>query len=307
MRNKVYIYGNERISLQQNTKKINFYKRKTYRGIVTDIRAQEEEIEKLEQKREEYLASDKEPSEEEKKKEEEKKDEKLSAEEGVWKGRYGEGRRYQQKLLDENKLLKDKHEEELEALRKEQPQPALPATEEEMSDFMEKAPHAAKVIESLIIKKARELNKSFDKRIKKVEDGRVELKQDQAKFKLEKIHPDIDEINMSSEFKEWIKNQSDAIQDALFKGLDAEQASSIIDWFKSDVSWKAKKKIDVKKEEEEKAAEAVSAKGKAQHDLKKDKEIIFASDVAKMSSNEYEKNMKKIDKARKEGKFVQDI
>ena len=47
----------------ENSKKDEEHKeeeRKTYRGIVTDISAQEEEIKKLEQEREDNIASDKE-------------------------------------------------------------------------------------------------------------------------------------------------------------------------------------------------------------------------------------------------------
>jgi len=224
-----------------------------------------------------------------------------SPEEESFKKRYGDLRRHAQKQADD----KDK---EIVALKQQlsqatEKQIKLPKTDEELDAWSAEYPDVARIIETIAIKKSKEMNKTIEDRLENLTQKELKSSRDLAERELLSIHPDFEEIRNDPSFHDWAEEQPDYIQKALYDNeTDAKAAARAIDLYKADKGIKKKRKSS------KSAAENVSVKGGSQpSDSATASESISESDVAKMTSQEYTANEEAIANAIRSGNFVYDI
>ena len=224
-----------------------------------------------------------------------------SPEEESFKKRYGDLRRHAQKQADD----KDK---EIVALKQQlsqatEKQIKLPKTDEELDAWSAEYPDVARIIETIAIKKSKEMNKNIEDRLENLTQKELKSSRDLAERELLSIHPDFEEIRNDPSFHDWAEEQPDYIQKALYDNeTDAKAAARAIDLYKADKGIKKKRKSS------KSAAENVSVKGGSQpSDSATASESISESDVAKMTSQEYTANEEAIANAIRSGNFVYDI
>ncbi len=222
-------------------------------------------------------------------------------EEESFKKRYGDLRRHSQKQADD----KDK---EIAALKQQlsqatEKQIKLPKTDEELDAWSAEYPDVARIIETIAIKKSKEMNKNIEDRLENLTQKELKSSRDLAERELLSIHPDFEEIRNDPSFHDWAEEQPDYIQKALYDNeTDAKAAARAIDLYKADKGIKKKRKSS------KSAAENVSVKGGSQpSDSATASESISESDVAKMTSQEYTANEEAIANAIRSGNFVYDI
>jgi len=222
-------------------------------------------------------------------------------EEESFKKRYGDLRRHSQKQADD----KDK---EIAALKQQlsqatEKQIKLPKTDEELDAWSAEYPDVARIIETIAIKKSKEMNKTIEDRLENLTQKELKSSRDLAERELLSIHPDFEEIRNDPSFHDWAEEQPDYIQKALYDNeTDAKAAARAIDLYKADKGIKKKRKSS------KSAAENVSVKGGSQpSDSATASESISESDVAKMTSQEYTANEEAIANAIRSGNFVYDI
>lgn len=228
----------------------------------------------------------------------------MQPEEKTFKKRYGDLRRHaQQKEQDMRNQIRQL-EEQLSSATKEGIK--LPKSDEEISEWSQRYPDVAKIVETIATKKAQELDSSIEKRLQHIAEREIESTRQRAEVELLQLHPDFDEIRNSEDFHLWVQEQPSWIQKALYENEnDAKSAARAIDLYKIDSDIVTKK---AKKSNNKDAAKSVSSKnsitkpqtGEASTSIKE-------SDVEKMSAQEYEKYADEIADAIRSGNFIYDL
>ena len=226
----------------------------------------------------------------------------VNAEEKSFKKRYGDLRRHQQK--------KDKdYEERIKALEQQLTESTkseikLPKSDEDIDAWATKYPDVAAIVETIAIKKAREQSEGLESRVKEIDEMRATASREKAEVELLKIHPDFSDIRDSDDFHNWAEEQPKWVQEALYENdTDARSASRAIDLYKADMNITTKKPASNKD-----AARSVNNRTSRSEPNIDDNDGAFReSQVAKMSTQQYEKASDAIMEAIRTGKFIYDM
>lgn len=276
--------------------KIAFIQNKRNRDRIKETEKEVEELEK-------ELLGEGEGEEEKEDKPEEKESkepEPKTAEEKTWKKRHGDLRRH---MAEKEREWEEKFTT-LETALKENKALEMPATDESVDEWKTKFPEAASIVETIAMKRAKELFDEAKLDMSELKKGQGKLERDKAEAKIRKAHPDFDDLQSDDEFHDWVEEQPKWVQDALFENSDDPQSVvRVIDLYKSDKGLTVK----TKKKEEKEAVKGVKTKGKPAVEEESVKILYKESQVAEMDSIEYEKHAEAIDKAMAEGKFEYDI
>jgi len=230
-------------------------------------------------------------------------DSNLSAEEKSFKKRYGDLRRHsQQQALSLQKQIDELKQQLTQSTEQ---QIKLPTSEDELATWAKTYPDVAKIVETIAIKKAKEQTAALDERFRALDERDKLTAREKAELELLKIHPDFDTIRDTDDFHNWAEEQPEWVQKALYENdTDARSAARAIDLYKID------RNIGKAKPEKKTsgAAESVNTRGSRSTPVSQDTEgVIYESQVNKMSSLQYEKNLEAIQKAMQTGKFVYDM
>jgi len=227
----------------------------------------------------------------------------LSAEEKSFKKRYGDLRRHsQQQQLTLQKQIDDLRTQLTQSTEK---QIKLPTNEEDLAKWAAIYPDVAKIVETIAIKKAKEQTASMEQRFAALDEQEKLTAREKAELELLKIHPDFDTIRDTDDFHDWADEQPKWVQQALYENdTDARAAARAIDLYKVDRNIDKPKS----KKEDTSAAQGIRTRGERSAPTNKDTDgVIYESQVAKMSSQQYEANEKAIITAMQSGKFVYDL
>lgn len=230
-------------------------------------------------------------------------DENLSPEEKSFKKRYGDLRRHSQQ---QQAILQKQIDELREQLTQStQQQIKLPTSEEELAKWAESYPDVARIVETIAIKKAKEQAAALEERIKAIDEKEKLTAREKAELELMKIHPDFDKIRDTDDFHNWAEEQPRWVQQALYENdTDARAAARAIDLYKAD---KGIGKSKTRKDDSSAAQSIGSKSSKSAPSSDEQDGVIYESQVAKMSSRQYESNIETIQKAIQSGKFVYDL
>ena len=264
------------------------------------VKELEEEIERLER---EYLEGKPENTQqmdmEEETKEEtpsesskERVEEELSPEEANYKKRYGDLRRHAQKK--ENEL--QRQIDELKS-KMENASASLPTSEEEIRQWAETNPKAAAIIKAIAGEQAEKTSNELRTKFQELEATAEEIAKEKELVKIRKKVEDFDEIISSNEFHDWVEKQRPLVQTAVYDGA-SDDVIWAISLFK-DASKPDTSDVDAAKATGNRKRTSIASDGGAGR--------FSESQVARMSSAEYEKNEEAISKAMREGKFVYDL
>jgi len=223
-------------------------------------------------------------------------------EEKTFKKRYGDLRRHSQE--QENKLKRQIDELNKQLQQSTEQQIQLPKSEEELAAWAETYPDVAKIVETIAIKKAKEQSASIEERLRALDEREKETVRSKAEMELMRLHPDFDSIRNSDDFHTWVEEQPQWIQNALYDNdNDARSAARAIDLYKADKNISKKKTSDYKE-----AAKSIVTRGnRSTPDESNLEGVIYESQVAKMSSKQFEAAIEDIQKAQATGKFVYDL
>ena len=257
----------------------------------------EDKLKKEEEELEQLLA-------EQKGEVEEPEPEPENAEEKSFKKRYGDLRRHQQEKEKELAAKIDALQSQLsEATKKEI---NLPKSDEDIEAWAAKYPDVAAIVETIAIKKAKEQAAVLEERVKAVDELQMNASREKAEAELLRYHPDFEDIRETDDFHNWVNEQPQSIQDALYENAsDARTAARAIDLYKADKNITTKKKT---KNTDKDAARSVNARNsRSKPDTSDGSKAILESEVQKMSAQEYEKMSDDIMEAIRTGNFVYDL
>tara|TARA_R110000787_G_scaffold579_1_gene2062 strand:- start:7269 stop:8066 length:798 start_codon:yes stop_codon:yes gene_type:complete len=228
-------------------------------------------------------------------------------EEETFKKRYGDLRRHTQQKDAERDGT---HQKELESLRREldeatKKQIKFPKTEAEVSEWTQKYPDVAKIIQTIAGKQIQEARAEAGKEIDRISEQQAKtahtLTKREALAELKRLQPEFERIKGTKKFHDWVSEQPTTLQDSIYKRLNPVEASRTIDLYKSDMGMRSGKSSAT-----ESAAKAVSTGGGGSPSTTGAKQYS-ESQVDRMSLDEYEKNAPAIKESMRKGTFVYDI
>jgi len=223
-------------------------------------------------------------------------DSKLSGEEKSFKKRYGDLRRH---MADKEKDWNERFEK-LENSGSIVP----PKSDEDIEAWAAEYPDVAGIVEKIAAKKAQELFNKADSRLQKLDELQNDAARKSAETTIIESHSDFVKIRESDDFHNWADEQPKWVQDAVYENADdPHSVVRVLDLYKGDKGLtKEAKKAGTKA-----AASMVSKTSKTRVDTEDSNGQIRESDVAKMSTQEFEDNMDAINKAMRGQKFIYDI
>ena len=226
-----------------------------------------------------------------------------SPEEKTFKKRYSDLRRHQQKQAEDFKKEIETLKSQLsEATKKEI---KFPKSDEDIEKWAKEYPDVAAIVESIAMKKSKEQADEYEKKIQVIEDMQHSATKEKAEAELMRLHPYFDDIRDSDDFHDWVEQQPQWIQKALYENdNDAKSAARAIDLYKSDKS----KSEKAPKKNTTDAAKTIDTKGE-RNAPQSDESLSYLKEsvVEKMSAKEYERNSEKIMEAIRSGKFIYDV
>lgn len=226
-------------------------------------------------------------------------DSSLSAEEKSFKKRYGDIRKH---LAAKEKEWQEKFDILENKSKREGIIP--PKSDEDIEKWAEQYPDVAGIVETIAAKKAQEMFNKAESRLQELDEAHSEAQRVKAENVIRKSHEDFDDLRQSNKFHDWAEDQPKWVKDALYENMD-DPASvvRVIDLFKIDNGMT----ISAKKQSKKAAASTVTKGSRTSIDEKGTQGQIKESDVAKMSSKEFEEKQDQINEAMRNGKFVYDI
>ena len=225
-----------------------------------------------------------------------------------WKLRYGDLRRGSQEALAAKAQEIEDLRKQLESVKTGKVRP--PKSESELNEWIQEYPDFADILKVFV-------RKEISEQTKDIKEQSVKIKKREAFLKLKEYHADFEKIVNAAEFHEWLKQQSDVEQSAIYAPFETEKnldkrvknASFVID------KWKAKN--GSKKGADGGAddtcdvidsARAVKIKTKSTFSDENDSQYEFSeSQIQKMNEKDFEKNFEKIHDAQRRGKILMDI
>ena len=232
----------------------------------------------------------------------EEDDTELTAEEKNFKKRYGDLRRHVQEKEQEWKVKFEQLQSQLDKATKNEL--VLPKTEKDIEAWAKKYPDVAGIVEAIADRKAEERSSDIDKRLKEIEELRVDAKRQRAEAELLQMHPDFEQLRQDDAFHNWAEEQPKWVQDALYENSeDAKAVGRVIDLYKADNGITAKRSSSGDRN----AASSVRTKRNTQPEQNDASNYLSESQVAKMSIKEYEKRQDEIMEAQRSGKFIYDV
>lgn len=228
------------------------------------------------------------------------------SEEDTFKKRYGDLQRHLQSTVN----LKD---EEIQNLKKSlekatQKEVSFPKTDEEIEEWSKKYPDVSKIVNTIAAKKAQEEKQNAIKEIggdiSDLRKMKQQLDREKAEHHLLQLHPDFESIRKDKSFHSWVSQQPKYLQDALYKNEnDALAAARAIDLYKADMGMVQTKRTSSQLKKD--AAKLTPQIGSAP--TTRATGAFSESQIANMSSAEYEKNESKIMQSIQNNSFVYDV
>jgi len=181
----------------------------------------------------------------------------------------------------------------------------LPTSEADLAEWAKTYPDVAKIVETIAIKKAKEQSSAIEARLNQLDEREKLTAREKAELELNRLHPDFDKIRDTDEFHAWAEEQPSWIQQALYENdNDARSAARAIDLYKADMGLTKAKKP----KEDTSAAQGVGTRSSKSAPSDNDTDgVIYESQVAKLTSKQYEQYQEDIAKAMRSGKFVYDL
>lgn len=220
-------------------------------------------------------------------------------EDASFRKRYGDLRRHMQQTLSQK-------DQEIQEIKRQLDQAAkgqikFPKSDEDIEKWSKKYPDVAQIVDTIARKRANEALEEGEKRLEGLKQLEGKLTRKEAEGQLLALHPDFPKIRSDSAFHDWVAEQPQYIQDALYKNSsDAKAAARAIDLYKAD------KGIRKKSNSPADAAKAVGKTSRSTPGVN-GQAAFSESQVQKMSDREYDKNEDAILEAMRNGNFTYDV
>jgi hypothetical protein len=235
--------------------------------------------------------------------------EELTPEEATYKKRYGDLRRFQQSEAAKFRKELDALKQQLASTTKQNLNLPNSTNEADIDQWMAEYPQVAAIVAGIASRQANAATDEVKSRVAELDSRRQQMDEEYAQRKIDEIHPDFfNEIRVDEKFHQWLAEQSQFIQDAMYvNSTDWKMASNVIDMYKAQNGIVTKNNTTPKADTRKEAAKDVNARGGRTPPSVGGEVLFRESQIAKMTGEEYERNEEAIAKAWAEGKVLRDM
>ncbi len=231
-----------------------------------------------------------------------------NVEEEAWKKRYADLRRYQSKteetLKQENGELQKRLELALKGHIK------APKSDEEIESWMSEYPEFAGILETIVQKRINEATSKTQLKIEQLEQEQKNVEREKAVLELRRRHSDFEKLVKSSDFHDWLTNQSKKDQDAIYRSLDVDDADFVISKYKARKTNSSKSQGDDEEFDSNEVAKVVKTSS-VKEPIEDFGDYDFTESQiereSKKNRNWYSQNEEKIMNALRKGRVLMDI
>lgn len=178
----------------------------------------------------------------------------------------------------------------------------IPTDPEAYEEWKKEFPDSALMVDTAIEQRMKALTERLAKAEAALANSNKETSAQKAQRKLVEKHSDWPTIRSSPEYAEWVEGLTDRHRSNLFADdATAEDLIGYVAMFKAETGWKGKKSVPTPKGDTPRGtnnAPSTNSGGKGK---------IRESDIANMTSREYEKREAEIEKARASGNIIYDL
>ncbi len=229
---------------------------------------------------------------------------------GNWKKRHGDPRKANARMEKEKYDEIAKLREQLSQAK--QAEVKYPADEDEFQAWVQKYPVISRMVDTLVQKRVLEGNGMLEPKFNRVTElekqlasERLERDKKVAYDKIVKAHPDFDKLVDDDKFQDWIGEQSEWVQHALWENeTDARSAIDAVDLYKALNGAPAKKK---QQEVDNASNPRGYSSGGGANPTGGSEPLFKESQVQKMSDKDYERFETQIREAIRDGRFEYDL
>lgn len=231
----------------------------------------------------------------------------LSDEEKTWKKRYGDLRKYEQdKSAKFTKEIADLKVQVATIIARNDN--TLPKNEADVEKWAKEFPEVHNIVRAVASKEQANKIDALQAQIDQLKTDNMVSETQKALIILRAAHPDLDDLQSSTEFHDWIKTKSKQLQDALFEGTDPYAAAEVLTMYKLTKGVKEPNTRTTNRDAERNAAQAITTRSNSAPDPNNNADnVISESWVRSLKPHEFEKFSDQIDAARSEGRFVYDL
>lgn len=235
-------------------------------------------------------------------------------EDANWKKRYGDLRSHASKKEQELRGLISSLEQEVNKLKTKDNEPKYPKTQEEVEEWMQMYPDVAAMIQTIAGQTSEKVKTEIAQDIAVLNAEREKARFLKAYNDLLGYHPDFDTLRTTDDFNEWMSEQPEAFQKAIYEPrLDdagVKAAARVIDLYKKDKGLDGEKASKTPKSSNKDAARMNARSSRDGADGIDDGAPKFTeSQVQAMSIKEYERLEPEILAAQRKGPpyFIYDL
>jgi hypothetical protein len=224
-----------------------------------------------------------------------------------WKKRHSDLRSFTQKEI--NELKKELNTVRSQLTDATQKQIKFPKTEEEVTDWVQKYPDVAAIVETIAMKKVADVRKEMADRDTVLQEQAYQVEFNKNLNRIVAVHSDFFELRENDDFIEWLQKQPKYVRLAFADNpVDFDDLEDIADTVISALKlYKAEKPKKNKNDDNRDAARGILNKGSGGVPQERPENTILESDIDKMSIKEYEKREEEIMKAMREGRIIYDL
>lgn len=228
-----------------------------------------------------------------------------NVEEELWKKRYSDLRKHQTKTADEFKNQVTELERKLElALRG---QIKAPKSDEEIESWMKEYPEFASILETIVQKRIHEATSKTESELSNIREEQKKIDRERAVLELRKLHPDFEKLVKDQGFHEWLAKQSQKHQDAIYRGLDVEDAAFVIDKYKAQNGSKSQGDEDPNMNDVAKVVKSSSSREPIENFGDYDYTESEIEKKSRSNAKWFEQNEEKIMTALRKGRVLMDL
>lgn len=230
----------------------------------------------------------------------------LSPEDKVYKQRYDSLKAHYDKSIPE---LRKENSQLREQLGKASLQnTSFPKTAQELAQWSSKYPDLYGMILTLVRQEFSDKEEAFNTRVQAVEQNSLDADRKIAEANLLKLHPDLHELIGDEDFHKWVDLQPATLREGVYENAkDYVLASRIIDLYKADKARRDNKPNKPQNQPNLKDAARSVTKAPVVSDSEGSQGKQWKlSDIAKLTPRQFEQMEAEIDKAREEGRVIDD-
>jgi hypothetical protein len=187
----------------------------------------------------------------------------------------------------------------------------LPTTVEDLKKWQLEHPQVAGAIKAMATEIAKDMTSGLETQVADLSQKEQQTTQQLTKAKVVKVHPDFDNLNASKKFHEWVKEQDAWVDEAVYKGFNAQNIINAINLYKLENNLLGSKDETPSGNSEGNKAEVDAAslvtKSKATTPPSPTSKYLYESEVIKWTPEEWEKNKPRYDQARRDGTLFLDV